>query len=529
MHIHDLNNSPLAVIPLGEAKLKIGFIRILHPIDLNDIHNIIVKVNKDVNDKTQCNALQDLITIKNRKLYETFLKIKPFVNRYKRWDAIGTTWKWIAGSPDAEDLKIINTSMNSLIDNNNKQVMINRAINHQIQGLTDLTNGLLKNQYESAQNHSIEINQLIILSNLDILQTQMETLEEAILLAKHGIPSSKLLSIHTFNQIAVQLANHDIYLSSFEELLSRSTAQVIFNVTHIAYILKIPQLSQNTYEYDYIDSTIKNNRRIIVERNFLLKNETHVYELENSCDQQTDYYLCDTTSLRHTTDCVEQLIRGQHSNCNFEKVYSNGLIKRVNDGTIFINNAIADVTSNCSNSNQRLNGTFLIQFEQCSLHINGELHSNFEITIGGRPYLPTTGQLVQEINIIDTPPPEYLRNLTLEHRERLNQIHLQNHSLNWKLKVFGSIGLSTTIIIFSIIGILFYLSRTSFTKIKLELPKYSVNIPLSNFKATAPNDEINESSDELSDERKKQIEQFVNTPSLYRPVTTTLEQLCGQS
>lgn len=91
MHIHDLNNSPLTVILLGEAKIKIGFIRILHPIDLNDINNIIISINRDVQDRKQCNALQELITIKNRKLYETFLKIKPFIKRYKRWDAIGTT------------------------------------------------------------------------------------------------------------------------------------------------------------------------------------------------------------------------------------------------------------------------------------------------------------------------------------------------------------------------------------------------------------------------------------------------------
>lgn len=528
MHIHDLNNSPLAVIPLGEAKTKVGYVRIIHPIDLNDIASIIAKINRDIQDKTHCNALQDLIDIKNRRLYETYWKIKPFISRTKRWNAIGTTWKWIAGSPDAEDLRIINSSLNSLVGANNQQIMINEAIGQQIQGITEVTNGLLETQHESMKNHSIELNQLIILSNLDLLQDQMETLEEAILLAKHGIPSSKLLSIHSFNQIATQLMLHDIHLSSFEELLTRSTAQVILNTTHIAYILKIPKISQNVYEYDYIDSTIKNKRRIFIERNYLLKNATHVFELHQPCEEQNDFYLCDSNFLSHTSECIGMLIQGQHSNCSFEKVYSNGLIKRINDGTIFINNAIADVSSNCSNANQRLNGTFLIQFEECNLYINGELFSNFEITIGGRPYLPTTGQLVQELNIIDAPPPEYLRNLTLEHRDKLNLVHLQNHSLSWKLNIFGSIGLSTTVIITIIIGSLFYFSRASFTKIKLELPK--TNIPLSEVKTPSAGQMTHHSSsNELSDERKKEIEQFVNTPSLYRPVIPTLDQLCGQS
>lgn len=532
MHIHDLTNSPLAVIPLGEAKIKIGFVRIIHPINLDNIKEVIFKINRDIQHKTQCNALQELIKIKNQKLYETFLKIKPFIRRPKRWNAIGTTWKWIAGSPDAEDLKIINSSINSLVTSNNQQIMINKAISHQIQGITDVTNELLTDQQERMKNHSIEINQLIILSNLDLLQNQIDTLEESILLAKHGIPSSKLLSIHSFNQIATLLQEHNVHLTSFEELLTQSTAQVILNTTHIAYILKIPQLSKNVYEYNYIDSTIKNGKRIMLQQNFLLKNTTHVFELSKPCEKQDSYYLCDTSSLSYTSECIQLLIRGQHSSCNFEKVYSNGIIKRINDGTIFVNNIIIDISSNCSNANQMLNGTFLIQFEQCSLYIDGELYSNYDITIEGRPYLPTTGQLVQEINIIDAPSPEYIRNLTLEHREKLDQINLQNHSLSWKLNTFGSIGLSTIIIITMTIGFFFYFSRFSFTKIKLELPKYNKEIiQLSEIGTAAPKESTNknESSDELSEERKKEIEQFVNAPSPYRTVTKTLNQLCGQS
>lgn len=122
----------------------------------------------------------------------------------------------------------------------------------------------------------------------------------------------------TKSQLNCHNMTYNIYLS-FEELLSRSTAQVIFNVTHIVYVLKIPQLSQNIYEYDYIDSTIKNQKRIMIVQNVLLKNDTHVFELTQPYVEQSDYYLCDITSLSITIDCIQQLIRGQHSNCNFEK------------------------------------------------------------------------------------------------------------------------------------------------------------------------------------------------------------------
>lgn len=523
MHIHDLTNSPLAVIPLGEARIKIGFIRIIQPIDLNDIQKIIFKINNEVTQKDHCNALQELIKIKNQRLYETYLKIKPFVKRQKRWDTIGTTWKWIAGSPDAEDLRIINSSINSLINNNNKQVMINKALSKQLQGITDITNQLLTTQQQAMTNHSIEVNQLVMLSNLDLLQNQIETLEDAILMAKHGIPSSKILSIHSFNQIATLLHEHNIYLSSFEELLTKSTAQVILNSTHIAYILKIPQLSREIYNYDYIDSIIRKGKRIILQENYILKNESHIFETTQPCQNQDDYFLCESISLKYTTKCIEQLIRGKHSNCSFERVYTNGLIKRITDNTILINNAVVEITSNCSNSNQVLNGTYLIQFEQCSLGINGEIHSNFEATLTGRTYLPTTGQLVQQINIIDAPSPEYIQNLTLENREKLQQIHLESHSLSWKFRILGTIGISTTVIVIVIIILLIYFSRITFTKIKVELPEQAIS--MTELKATAPDGP----PEEVSDGRKKEIDNFINMPSLYRNVNPTLSQLCGQS
>ena len=429
IHIHDLTNNPLAIIPLGKAKFKTGYVRIVHPIDLVQIDNTIANVNEEIQANPSTDPLYELMQIKNYKLYETFLKLKPFVTRHKRWDSIGTVWKWVAGSPDADDLRIINMTLNSLITQNNKQVMINQAISKRIQEVTDITNQVLTLEKERAKNHSLEINHLMILSNLDSLQDQIETLEEAILMAKHGIPSSKLLSMRDFNTIATFLSRHDIFVSSFEELLSQSTAQVTLNNTHIVYILKVPQFSKDVYEYDYVDSIIKNNRRILLSRNYLMRNLTHVYESKQPCEDQSNYYLCETTCLTLPNNCIDRLIRGQHSNCTFEKVYSRGLVKRINDAFILINDVHVEISSNCSNSNKQLNGSFLIQFEDCDIQINGELFSNFEAIIPGRPYHPTTGLLVTETDTLDSPPADYLQNLTLEHREKLEILKLENNSL----------------------------------------------------------------------------------------------------
>lgn len=149
--------------------------------------------------------------------------------------------------------------------------MINNAISKRIFEITDITNQVLKMENERMKNHSMEINQLIVLSNLDALQNQVETLEEAILMAKHGIPSSKLLSMRDFEKNTTYLEKHDIYIASFEELLSQSKAQVMLNQSHIAYIIKEPHISSTYYEYYYIDSIINEKKRISFKKNTSLE------------------------------------------------------------------------------------------------------------------------------------------------------------------------------------------------------------------------------------------------------------------
>lgn len=499
----------MVIIPLGPARIKIGYVRILHPIDIAQIGELIAKINIDIQRNPYNNPLYELIEIKRQKLYETYLKLKPFTHRRKRWDTIGTAWKWIAGNPDAEDLRIINTTLNSLITQNNKQILINQAIGSRLEEITSITNQVLKLENERLKNHSIEINQLIILSNLDSLQNQIETLEEAILMAKHGIPSSKLLSIRDFNTIATFLEQHDIHISSFEQLLSQSTAQVTLNKSHIAYILKVPQFSKYTYEYDYIDSIIKSDKRIAINRNHIIRNKTHIYELANACEEQNENFLCDSSDLSQPSSCISRLIQGQHSNCTFGKVYSKGLIKRINDATILINNAIIEVSSNCSDSNKFLNGSFLIQFENCDLHINGEIYSNLETTISSKLYYPTTGLSVHETGIIDIPSPEYLQNLTLEHRDQLEILKLQNNSINWKFNIFGSLGLSTITLIIVGLAIFLYTSRKTTTEVK-------VNIPYPEDKESIPLPEIKPSASDPTEKKDKETETFINMPTPFR-------------
>lgn len=62
--------------------------------------------------------------------------IKPVERRQKRSiNSLGTAWKFIAGSPDHEDLDVITKNLNDINNNNNKQVLINNIFNEKINNI----------------------------------------------------------------------------------------------------------------------------------------------------------------------------------------------------------------------------------------------------------------------------------------------------------------------------------------------------------------------------------------------------------
>ena len=161
-----------------------------------------------------------------------------------------------------------------------------------------------------------------------------------------------------------------------------------------------------------------------------------------------------------------------------------------------------------------LNGSTLIQFEACDLRINGETYTNFEANISGRPYHPTTGLQVHEINTIDIPLSEFLKNLTLKHRTKLKAIHLVNNSLSWKIHFFGSFGTITIIGIGAAITFLFCSRRQANINVKFA-PDKEKQIELVGLKSSTFEEKIHLKTiaDEISTERQKEIETFINTPT----------------
>lgn len=80
LRIHDLSNNPLAVIPIGDARVQQGFVRILHSINIIEIKKLIDEIRFQLNNGSFCTPMHNLLVIKQQILYDTYSKLTPITN-----------------------------------------------------------------------------------------------------------------------------------------------------------------------------------------------------------------------------------------------------------------------------------------------------------------------------------------------------------------------------------------------------------------------------------------------------------------
>ncbi|XP_055623367.1 uncharacterized protein LOC129766797 [Toxorhynchites rutilus septentrionalis] len=221
---------------------------------------------------------------------------------------------------------------------------------------------------------------------LDELTQQLEDLEEAIVLAQHNIPSSRIINAEEITRIHHLLEGNNFIAGA----LDFASAYVVSSKESIAYILKVPRIKDAEYDLNFIEPVIFNNSRISISTNYYLQGPSS-FALKSLCEMSRNVYVCSSTQLEPITKCIQQLMRGESATCPMERTYTNGIIKRVDDSNVIINDAEISITSNCSSNHRKLKGSFLVQFSNCTLFINDEMYSNINKEVQLASFVPTTG------------------------------------------------------------------------------------------------------------------------------------------
>jgi hypothetical protein len=448
LEIHNLEKNLISIINLKSCKIKTGEIKIIHPINLTKIEETIEELTTIVERKLiNHNTLTKILHHEVEKLHNNFFQLKP--QRFKRWDSVGKIWKFIAGTPDAEDLKLINLTMNNLIDENNKQVKINKKSEIKINKILDIVNQL------SMKNNTIildEIEIITLILNIQLINKELEEIQDSIVKTKVKLIESKFLTIKEIIMIRNILIEQGMSLNLPEEALNFVEPKIAVSNSQLLYILSVPKLQDEEAKIIQIQPLIINGEKIKTELKNIVINGPRMY-----ATTKEDNFIQEPRYLQDLSDetCIKPIIEGNHGKCNVTKAYREPKIIQLANNIILVNNARTNISSSCGPQNRTLQGNFLIKFENCSVWADYQ-EFKYEVTtqkeslfFGALQNLDITKTLIEEgIDITD------LQRIHLETRETLHHVYLKQYQHNFRIwTLFG--GLSTTTMM--VIGLAIFL------------------------------------------------------------------------
>lgn len=396
----------------------------------------------------------ELTTLLKRKTDDIKNNIKQLKPRQrpKRWDALGRAWKWMSGSPDADDLEIITKSMNEVVDNSNKQITINDDVFKSLDNLTEITNYLFNITEKNSKHISEESRVLNLILNLDIINQEIENIQEAIILAKLGTVNYKLLTTDEIIQIDQLLSNQGLHLDLLEEAINFAKVTIGTNNEILLYVVNIPKFHQPIFDVLKIEAVFKNSQRIHLKGNIYLRNTNELLLQKTPCERLGNWSLCYRSDVEDISDdgCVSKLAKGMESKCTYEHVSKHPSVTEISDTTALLNDVNTTLRTTCGISDRNLSGSFMIIYQNCSITIGQYTFVNNIIqTINQRIFIPSTGLKIKQESVERKLDIQTLHRLQHQHLKQLEHLKFETTVNSWSL--IGGFSLSSISIVIIII------------------------------------------------------------------------------
>lgn len=475
IEIANLNSNPILTLRIKSCKIQTGNVYIIHPINTTNLELTINSLTNLAYKKIN-NHLSEIVKLKIKLLYSNFIQIQPRKRLARSLNLIGTTWKWISGSPDAEDLHIINTTLNNLIESNNQQYKVNEQIGKRLESLTRAVNKVIESKHEN-QIILNEIETITTIINIDLINKILEEIQDAILWTKISVANSKILTTQEIHTIRVLLEDQGVYTDLPDEALNLVQPKIAVNHETLLYILRVPKLEREESAILQIHPLNNNNSMIRKYPTHLIKSSHGLFTTTKPDEfiQRSSYI------SKYSDQCISSLILGKKSYCTTRRENSTEA-QLITDNQLLVTNAKSELLkTDCGPDNRILEGNFLITFYNCTVTIRNQQFSSISrivqpSIIQGAMYNLIIHHQLEEDDI------NYLNNKTITNRKMINHVYLKQFTNQlWHWSLFGGLTLSTIITItLAVFALLYYRQTVRYfiSKLTKRDPKSSSQNPI---------------------------------------------------
>lgn len=502
----DYTNSQLISIGTGRAKIQEGNFKLIHVIELDNHQNFIDRIRTILNEEiTSEHSLYPYLNYELSQLQTLLDNIKTHKSK-RSLDFIGSTWKWIAGNPDHEDFEVIKSKINNVLENNNKQVIINQLYNERINNITKMAN-MITNMIRKENKLSDQL-ALNIQYKLRLIKEEIINIKYAIHWAKAGIINSLILSNSEIKLAIKTIEKQNLPYSTPEEALDFANIKIISNKLCLLYIVYIPLTTLELYDEILLKPVKKNNRITEIEYKKIIKNQDKVYSIVNNCKTVNYLSICNRKSILDISNssCLPNLLKSRPAKCHQTNNQHIATVDEISDGLILLNQFDGDITIN--NETQYLNGTYLVKF------------SNTTISIGNKLFIAREKSTVQVLPAILQPTPQendYKEVLSLQMMKAIHINNTNNIELLKEEKFIEQISSYSIFSLIIIVLIVFIVIKGRQSK-TLRIINTTTNVTSSDAKEQNPDKDMTETKEHTGkpeSQNKVQFGELVNPVPLH--------------
>lgn len=365
LYIEELQSEEgYAEISLGEAEIVSRYDYIIHTVSLAEINDLVGQFRNTLNSVDK-SPYKQLAWHEISDLENILHTLHPHRTTRGLINAGGSLLKFVWGTMDDDDRQNIETHQQTIDENNhilietvNQQVLINNNFNQSIVTLRDTVANDRKIFAEGLQattalgkeaiNDGMVIIQLI---QIQALKNKLQVLQQCITSAKQGIMSPALLTTREI----------EIFNIDFDKLKGLRIGLVQWINDKLSIVIKVPATTLTTTKKLIIPIPNQQRYEIISDAEIIVEinNDTYTWEEGKSIFE-----------LKTTKNCVTR------RKCAIRLEKMEKIIEINSNQIVLINIRNQSLESTCDQRVLQLRGNYFVNFNNCTIIIDGARFSN---------------------------------------------------------------------------------------------------------------------------------------------------------
>jgi len=366
-------------IETGTAKIQNASFKIVHVIELEQYAPILGEIKRilveDVTDQA------DSYPYLNHEIQQVESVLQRLTPRRKKRaiDALGTVWKWVAGTPDSEDFKIISDQMNKVLENNNRQVVINRLIEEKLNELINKTN-TVTNAVKSYDQIQKDVSNLLEMK-INVVKEELINVDYAVQWSKAGVINSFILSDLEMKITKDFFEKQNMPYVNLIEAIEYGEVKVASNGLTLIYIINLPKTNDENCKQLIVKAVKKGNSIVKIPNPNVITCKNSIFEMISDCKNFNDVSICKEQNFRNITNskCLPNLLKGQPASCTKTNSQHIPLVEEIGPGILLLN--AYNGSLKIDEKLMKMQGTFLIKFHDVVIETDKRTYENNQISI----------------------------------------------------------------------------------------------------------------------------------------------------